>query len=71
MDGRVQPARLRGDPAAGWIAEVELGEWPTAPGARIYHGPDGHPPLFATWFEAWEWMQVDVEDVRGRSGIEC
>ena len=43
--------------------EVELSEWPTAPGARTYHGHDGVRQALETWFEAWEWMRVEVEDV--------
>jgi ketosteroid isomerase-like protein len=44
-------------------AEVELHEWPTAPGARTYHGHDGVRRALDTWFEAWEWMQVEIEDI--------
>jgi ketosteroid isomerase-like protein len=43
--------------------EAELHEWPTAPGARTYHGHDGARQAIESWFEAWEWMQVEVEDI--------
>ena len=44
-------------------SDVELSEWPDAPGARIFQGPDGARRAFEGWFETWEWMQVDVEEV--------
>ncbi len=43
--------------------EVELHEWPTAPGAETYHGPDGALRAIDKWFEVWEWMHIDVEDI--------
>ncbi len=42
--------------------EVELSEWPTAPGAQTYRGRDGVRQALATWFEAWEWMQAEIKD---------
>ena len=42
---------------------VELDEWRDAPGAETYRGPDGVRRAFDKWFETWEWMQVDIEDV--------
>ena len=44
-------------------SDVELAEWPDAPGARTFQGPDGVRRAFEGWFETWEWMQVDVEEV--------
>jgi ketosteroid isomerase-like protein len=43
--------------------EVELHEWPAAPGARTYRGHDGVRMALDSWFEAWEWMQVEIEDI--------
>ena len=43
--------------------DVELYEWPTAPGARTYHGLDGVRAALDSWFEVWEWMQVEIEDI--------
>jgi ketosteroid isomerase-like protein len=42
---------------------VELREWPEAPGARTYHGPEGVRQALDSWFESWEWMRVEVEDI--------
>jgi ketosteroid isomerase-like protein len=44
-------------------SDVELAEWPDAPGARTFQGPDGVRRAFEGWFETWAWMQVDVEAV--------
>jgi hypothetical protein len=41
--------------------ETELHEWPAAPGARSYRGPDGLRAAIEGWFESWEWMQVEIE----------
>jgi ketosteroid isomerase-like protein len=43
--------------------EVELHEWPAAPGARTYRGPEGIRKALDSWFEAWEWMEVEIEDL--------
>jgi ketosteroid isomerase-like protein len=43
--------------------EVELREWPAAPGARTYHGPDGARRAVDSWFEVWEWMQLEIKDI--------
>ena len=43
--------------------DVELAEWPEAPGARTFQGPEGVRRAFEGWFETWGWMQVDVEDI--------
>jgi ketosteroid isomerase-like protein len=47
---------------AGVDPEVELYEWPDAPGARSYRGPDEVLLAIENWFDAWEWMDVVVED---------
>jgi ketosteroid isomerase-like protein len=44
-------------------SDVELTEWPDAPGARAFQGPAGVRRAFEGWFETWEWMQVDIEAV--------
>jgi ketosteroid isomerase-like protein len=44
--------------------EVELHEWPEAPGARSYRGPGGVRDALDSWFEAWEWMRVEIRDIR-------
>jgi ketosteroid isomerase-like protein len=43
---------------------VELREWPEAPGAQTYHGVDGVRRAFDTWFETWEWMKLEIEDMQ-------
>jgi ketosteroid isomerase-like protein len=42
---------------------VELHEWPAAPGARTYRGHDGVRRALDSWFETWEWMQVEILDI--------
>ena len=42
---------------------TELHEWPNAPGAETYHGPDGLRRAFEKWFEVWEWMHLDIEEI--------
>ena len=44
--------------------EVVLDEWQEAPGARSYRGPDGVQTALDSWFETWEWMQVNIEELR-------
>jgi ketosteroid isomerase-like protein len=44
-------------------AETVLNEWPTAPGAQSYKGPDEIRRAFENWFESWEWMRIEVEDL--------
>jgi ketosteroid isomerase-like protein len=41
----------------------ELHEWPEAPGARSYRGADGVRAALDAWFETWEWMRVEIEDI--------
>jgi ketosteroid isomerase-like protein len=43
--------------------EVELHEWPTAPGAETYRGPEGALRAIDKWFDVWEWMRVEIEDI--------
>ena len=44
--------------------DIQLDEWPEAPGARSYRGPDGVRQALDTWFETWEWMHVEIEELR-------
>jgi ketosteroid isomerase-like protein len=44
--------------------DVELHEWPEAPGAQSYRGPDGVRRALEVWFDAWEWMQVVITDTK-------
>jgi ketosteroid isomerase-like protein len=41
--------------------DAELHEWPEAPGAQSYRGPDGFRRALEVWFDAWEWMEVVVK----------
>ena len=43
--------------------DVELDEWQEAPGARTYRGVEGVHAALDSWFETWEWMRVDVEEL--------
>ena len=43
--------------------EIELHEWPSAPGARTYRGHDGVLEAMNEWFETWEWMRVEIVDI--------
>jgi ketosteroid isomerase-like protein len=43
--------------------EVELHEWPTAPGAGSYRGHEGVRRAFDSWFEVWAWMQIEIVDI--------
>jgi ketosteroid isomerase-like protein len=44
--------------------DVELDEWQEAPGARTYRGLDGVQAAVDSWFETWDWMQVEIEELR-------
>jgi ketosteroid isomerase-like protein len=44
--------------------EIELREWPTAPGAQAYHGREGMRRALDSWFESWDWMQVELMELR-------
>jgi ketosteroid isomerase-like protein len=44
--------------------DIELHEWPEGVGSRSYRGPEGVREALGVWFEAWEWMQVEVTGVR-------
>jgi ketosteroid isomerase-like protein len=48
---------------AGLDPAVELHEWPTAPGARTFRGPEGAREALDDWFEVWEWMKIEIEDL--------
>ena len=43
--------------------EAELHEWPEAPGAQSYRGAEGVRTALDNWFESWEWMRVEIEDI--------
>jgi ketosteroid isomerase-like protein len=43
--------------------DAELREWPNAPGAQIYRGPDGIREALDKWFGIWEWMHLDIEEI--------
>jgi ketosteroid isomerase-like protein len=43
--------------------EIELREWPLAPGAQTYHGHEGARKALDSWFETWEWMRIEIVDV--------
>jgi ketosteroid isomerase-like protein len=56
----------RGDleAAIGGLADdSELHEWPNAPGAQTFRGPEGARAALAGWFEVWEWMKVEIEEI--------
>ena len=42
---------------------VELSEWPEAPGAQTYRGPDGLREALEKWFESWEWMHLEIAEI--------
>jgi ketosteroid isomerase-like protein len=42
---------------------VELYEWPAAPGARSYQGSEGLRQAIDTWFDSWEWMEIEILDL--------
>lgn len=44
-------------------ADFELYEWPTAPGARSFRGREGAREAIESWFEVWEWMRIEIEDL--------
>jgi ketosteroid isomerase-like protein len=57
--------RLDLDSVIGMASDdVQLDEWPEAPGAQSYHGPAGVRAALDQWFESWEWMQVEITDIR-------
>lgn len=41
----------------------ELHEWHDAPGAQSYRGPEGVRAAMDTWFETWEWMELDIKEI--------
>jgi ketosteroid isomerase-like protein len=43
--------------------DVELHEWPAAPGAQVYRGREGARKAFDGWFEIWAWMRVEILDI--------
>lgn len=53
--------RLDIDSVIDWMdPEIELREWPTGPGAHVYHGTDGVRRAIDSWFESWEWMRIEI-----------
>jgi ketosteroid isomerase-like protein len=48
--------------------DVQLHEWPAAPGAQTYGGREGLLSAIESWFESWEWMQVEIEDLEEADG---
>jgi ketosteroid isomerase-like protein len=53
--------RLDMDSIVAWLdPEIELREWPNAPGAQTYHGSDGVRQALDSWFESWEWMRIEI-----------
>ena len=42
---------------------VELHEWPQGPEARTYHGHEGVRAALASWFESWERIAVEIEEI--------
>lgn len=44
--------------------DAELHEWPEAPGAQSYTGPDGLRRALEVWFDAWESMQIEITDTQ-------
>ena len=51
------------DLAADTNDQTVIHEWPAAPGAQSYQGPEGLRQAFDTWFESWEWMQVELREL--------
>jgi ketosteroid isomerase-like protein len=49
--------------AGHYDPDVELHEWPTAPGAASYRGVDGVRSALDSWFEVWDWMRVEIVDL--------
>lgn len=54
--------------ATGLAPDIELHEWPEAPGAQSYRGPDGVRRAIENWFESWEWMRVEIEALEEAPG---
>jgi ketosteroid isomerase-like protein len=50
--------------AADLHPDVELDEWQEAPGARTYRGAEGVQAALDSWFETWEWMRVEIQELR-------
>jgi ketosteroid isomerase-like protein len=43
--------------------DVRVDEWPTGPDPRSYRGLDGIQQALDTWFEAWEWITIEIVDL--------
>jgi ketosteroid isomerase-like protein len=44
--------------------DVRLDEWPTGPDPRSYRGVEGMQQALDTWFEAWEWLTVEITEIQ-------
>jgi ketosteroid isomerase-like protein len=49
--------------AGFYDSDIELSEWPTAPGASTFYGIDAVRAAIDGWFEVWEWMKVEIVDL--------
>jgi ketosteroid isomerase-like protein len=43
--------------------DVEMVEWPEGPDQRTYRGHEGAVQAWQLWFEAWEWLRNEVEEI--------
>jgi ketosteroid isomerase-like protein len=43
--------------------DTVLHEWPLAPGAQSYRAPEGLRQAIDKWFDSWEWMQIEIEEL--------
>jgi ketosteroid isomerase-like protein len=43
--------------------DVELREWPEGPDPGTYRGHAGALRAAASWSEAWEWLENDVDEI--------
>jgi ketosteroid isomerase-like protein len=63
---RMMTAWERGD-VDGQLAlidpDVELREWPEGPDPGTYRGHAGALRAAASWSEAWEWLENDVDEI--------
>jgi ketosteroid isomerase-like protein len=48
--------------------DVELHEWPEAPGAQSFRGAEGVVQAFEGWFDVWEWMKVEITGIEEAEG---
>jgi ketosteroid isomerase-like protein len=43
--------------------EIEMVEWPEGPDQRTFSGHEGAMQAWGSWFEAWEWLRNDVDEI--------